>query len=33
MVEIKEVDGKRFAIDPQEGAMEIKYGLPGDVQF
>ena len=33
MVEIKEVDGKRFAIDPQEGALEIKYGLPGDVQF
>ncbi len=33
MVEVKETDGKRFAVDPQEGQLEIKYGLPADVLF
>ena len=31
--EIVERDGKRFVLDPVEGPLEIKYGLPGEVKF
>jgi len=26
-------DGKRYVIDPNDGNLEIKYGLPGEVKF
>lgn len=26
-------EGKDYVIDPQEGALEVKYGLPGQVRF
>lgn len=33
MTQTYEKDGKRFIDDPEEGPLEIKYGLPGDVAF
>ena len=33
MVETVVKDGKEFVVDPVEGLLEIKYGLPADVQF
>lgn len=33
MTEIFEQDGKRFVDHPDEGPLEIKYGLPGTVAF
>ncbi len=33
MVKLLEKDGKCFVIDPADGPLEIKYGLPGEVLF
>ncbi len=33
MTDIFEKDGRRFIVDPLEGPLEIKYGLPGEVCF
>jgi N-acetyl sugar amidotransferase len=33
MLDIVERNGKRFLMDPVEGPLEIKYGLPGRVMF
>lgn len=31
--DVIERDGKRFVVDPVEGPLEIKYGLPAEVSF
>ena len=33
MAKVIEQDGRRYLEDPEEGLLEIKYGLPGEVEF
>jgi N-acetyl sugar amidotransferase len=33
MTEIHEIDGKTCVMDPEDGPLEVKYGLPGEVKF
>lgn len=32
-MDVVEKDGRVFALDPSEGALEVKYGLPAEVKF
>ena len=33
MNEMIQKNGRSFVVDPVEGPLEIKYGLPGEVMF